>query len=147
MSSHHCSDNESSNRSDDGSCAYGIDPPASFGIPVVAEEIVKYVCFPCARQRWHRIDGPVCVCVCVCGLRLYSSAWATVAYMKKEKISGKVYYVGEAGLGQELEKEGYEAFGLEHGDLKTLPSPFTVDPDVKAVVVGLDRFVRLRADE
>lgn len=59
--------------------------------------------------------------------------------MKKQKISGKVYFVGEAGLGQELEKEGYEAFGLEHGDLKTLPTPFTVDPDVKAVVVGLDR--------
>ncbi|TYZ65420.1 hypothetical protein PybrP1_002497 [[Pythium] brassicae (nom. inval.)] len=54
---------------------------------------------------------------------IVNSAWATVAYMKKENISGKVYFVGEAGLGQELEKEGYEAFGLEHGDLKTLPSP------------------------
>jgi phosphoglycolate/pyridoxal phosphate phosphatase family enzyme len=70
---------------------------------------------------------------------IVTSAWATVAYMKNEKIAGKVYYVGEAGLGQELKNEGYEAFGLEHGDVKDLPNPFTVDHDVKAVVVGLDR--------
>lgn len=60
--------------------------------------------------------------------------------MKNEGIAGKVYFVGEAGLGQELTKEGYEAFGLEHGDVKQLPTPFTVDHDVKAVVVGLDRY-------
>lgn len=75
---------------------------------------------------------------------LSSSAWATVAYMKNEGIAGKVYFVGEAGLGQELTKEGYEAFGLEHGDIKQLPTPFTVDHDVQAVVVGLDRCAQKR---
>lgn len=59
--------------------------------------------------------------------------------MKNEKITGKVYFVGEAGLGQELANEGFEAFGLEHGDVKEFPTPFTIDKDVKAVVVGLDR--------
>lgn len=59
--------------------------------------------------------------------------------MKHEKIAGKVYFVGEAGLGQELKDEGYDAFGIEHGGAQELPNPFSVDPDVKAVVVGLDR--------
>ncbi|KAJ0406846.1 hypothetical protein P43SY_008868 [Pythium insidiosum] len=70
---------------------------------------------------------------------IVTSAWATVKYMKSEGIQGKVYYVGEAGLGQELKAEGYDAFGLEDGDRRDLPIPFTVDKDVKAVVVGLDR--------
>ncbi|KAF1315703.1 4-nitrophenylphosphatase, partial [Globisporangium splendens] len=70
---------------------------------------------------------------------IVTSAWATAKYMTNEKISGKVYYIGEAGLGEELANEGFEPFGLEHGDIKELHTPFTVDNDVKAVVVGLDR--------
>lgn len=69
------------------------------------------------------------------------SAWATVQYMKRQKIEGKVYVVGEQGLVTELEKEGYEPYGLEHNDIKGLPTPLTVDPSTKAVIVGLDRCV------
>lgn len=71
------------------------------------------------------------------------SAWATVQYMKNQKMEGKVYFVGEPGLGQELAAEGFEPFGLEHSDIKGLPMPFTVDKSTKAVVVGLDRCVFL----
>jgi ribonucleotide monophosphatase NagD (HAD superfamily) len=63
--------------------------------------------------------------------------------MKAQKIEGKVYFVGEPGLGQELANEGYEPFGLEHSDIKGLPMPFTVDKSTAAVVVGLDRCVTL----
>lgn len=61
--------------------------------------------------------------------------------MKAQKIEGKVYFVGEPGLGQELANEGYEPFGLEHSDIKGLPMPFMVDKSTAAVVVGLDRCV------
>jgi ribonucleotide monophosphatase NagD (HAD superfamily) len=61
--------------------------------------------------------------------------------MKDQGISGKVYVVGETGLNEELLAEGYEAFGLEHSDVRDIPVPFAVDQDVRAVVVGLDRCV------
>ncbi|RLN31570.1 hypothetical protein BBJ28_00009056 [Nothophytophthora sp. Chile5] len=67
------------------------------------------------------------------------SAWATVQYMKQQKIEGKVYMVGEIGLKTELENEGYQASGMEHSDVKGLPNPFVIDKETKAVVVGLDR--------
>lgn len=70
---------------------------------------------------------------------IVTSAWATVKYMKQKGISGKVYFVGEAGLGEELAAEGYQPFGLEHGGTQIVPTPFTIDNDVQAVVVGLDR--------
>ncbi|RLN92535.1 hypothetical protein BBJ28_00009076 [Nothophytophthora sp. Chile5] len=68
------------------------------------------------------------------------SAWATVQYMKQQKIEGKVYMVGEIGLKTELENEGYQASGMEHSDVKGLPNPFVIDKETKAVVVGLDRY-------
>lgn len=61
--------------------------------------------------------------------------------MKNQGIEGKVYFVGEAGLGQELEKEGYEAYGLADSDVKEVPHPFVIDHDTRAVVVGLDRYL------
>lgn len=70
---------------------------------------------------------------------IVTSAWATVKYMKDQGLSGKVYVVGETGINQELLAEGFEAFGLEHNDTRDIPVPFVVDPEVKAVVVGLDR--------
>lgn len=70
---------------------------------------------------------------------IVTSASATAVYMKQQGIAGKVYFVGESGLGQELELQGYECMGLEDGSINELPNPFTVDKDVAAVVVGLDR--------
>jgi ribonucleotide monophosphatase NagD (HAD superfamily) len=64
--------------------------------------------------------------------------------MKNEGIpvGSKVYYVGESGLGQELATVGYVPLGLDHSDVRELPAgPFTVDNDIRAVVVGLDRYV------
>ncbi|TMW60886.1 hypothetical protein Poli38472_000928 [Pythium oligandrum] len=72
---------------------------------------------------------------------IVTSAWATAQYMKNEGLAGKVYYVGEEGLGKELAAVGYEPFGLEDSKVTELPSPFTVDKSVSAVVVGLDRNV------
>jgi ribonucleotide monophosphatase NagD (HAD superfamily) len=59
--------------------------------------------------------------------------------MRKQSIQGKVYFVGEAGLGKELTDQGYHAMGLEDGHRKDIPTPFQVDEEIKAVVVGLDR--------
>ncbi|CAH0477451.1 unnamed protein product [Peronospora belbahrii] len=70
---------------------------------------------------------------------IVTSAWATAQYMKQQKIEGKVYMVGEAGLQTELELEGYQVSGMEHSDIKGLPHVPTIDMDTKAVVCGLDR--------
>ncbi|KAF4323700.1 hypothetical protein BBI17_001004 [Phytophthora kernoviae] len=70
---------------------------------------------------------------------IVTSAWATVQYLKQQKVEGKVYMVGEAGLQQELEAEGYQVSGLEHSDIKGLPHVPEIDTETKAVVCGLDR--------
>ena len=73
-------------------------------------------------------------------MKSHRSASATAAYVKKQVPSGsKVYFVGEAGLGKELEDQGFEALGLHDGSKKDVPNPFTVDHDIRAVIVGLDR--------
>ncbi|TMW60887.1 hypothetical protein Poli38472_000929 [Pythium oligandrum] len=70
---------------------------------------------------------------------IVTSAWATVQYMKKQGIQGKVYMVGETGLDDELRDGGYEPSGLTDGDRRANPIPSGIDQDTQAVVVGLDR--------
>jgi hypothetical protein len=60
--------------------------------------------------------------------------------MKSQGISGKIYVVGETGLNEELIAAGYETAGFEDGDRRDIPVPFVIDSNVKAVVVGLDRY-------
>lgn len=71
---------------------------------------------------------------------IVTSAWAAVQYLKQHDVAGKVYMVGEAGLQTELEAEGYQVSGMEHSDIKGLPSIPEIDPETKAVVCGLDRY-------
>ncbi|CAM0140700.1 hypothetical protein VKS41_007959 [Umbelopsis sp. WA50703] len=72
---------------------------------------------------------------------VFSSACATAAYLKyvvKFPADKKVYVVGMAGITQELEAEGIKCFGgLDDAgahDVDEIPD----DPEVGAVVVGLD---------
>lgn len=60
------------------------------------------------------------------------------------KLSGKVYVVGESGLVEDLENAGFECLGMKDGLKHEFPKPFSVDTDIKAVVVGLDRCVYYR---
>ncbi|CAK4103624.1 unnamed protein product [Aphanomyces euteiches] len=70
---------------------------------------------------------------------IVTSASACAAFLKKMDVQGKVYVVGEEGLAAEVSAQGFENFGLDHNGKTTLPHPFVVDPNVGAVVIGLDR--------
>ena len=70
-----------------------------------------------------------------------TAASSTVHYLVNKGFSKKVYMVGEVGLRDELELAGIEAYGLEHSDMKYTSGcikPEDIDPDVGAVVVGMD---------
>ncbi|KAF5373467.1 hypothetical protein D9615_009499 [Tricholomella constricta] len=76
---------------------------------------------------------------------IYGSAYAAAVYLStviklpKEK---KVYVIGQAGLEEELHEEGIAFLGgTDPADCTLAPfslSDFTLDPDVAAVVCGLD---------
>ncbi|CCI41256.1 unnamed protein product [Albugo candida] len=71
---------------------------------------------------------------------IISSSFATAYHLEKiVKLSGKVYVVGESGLVEDLENAGFECLGMKDGLKHEFPKPFSVDTDIKAVVVGLDR--------
>ncbi|CAK4728645.1 unnamed protein product [Aphanomyces euteiches] len=70
---------------------------------------------------------------------IVTSASACAAFLKKMDVQGKVYVVGEEGLAAEVSAQGFENFGLVHNGKTTLPHPFVVDPNIGAVVIGLDR--------
>ncbi|KAG9402823.1 hypothetical protein AC1031_006368 [Aphanomyces cochlioides] len=72
---------------------------------------------------------------------IVTSASACAAFLKKMDVEGKVYVVGEEGLAAEVSAQGFENFGLDHNGKTTLPHPFVVDPNVGAVVIGLDRAI------
>nr|CCA16472.1 4nitrophenylphosphatase putative [Albugo laibachii Nc14] len=71
---------------------------------------------------------------------IISSSFATAYHLEKiAKLSGKVYVVGESGLIDDLKDAGFECLGSKDGLVHEFPKPFSVDTDIKAVVVGLDR--------
>ncbi|OQS02091.1 4-nitrophenylphosphatase [Thraustotheca clavata] len=72
---------------------------------------------------------------------IVTSASACAAFLRKNEVKGKVYVVGEAGLAAEVTAQGFENLGLEHNGITEVPQPFTVDPQIGAVVIGLDRAI------
>eukprot|EP01111_Echinosteliopsis_oligospora_P012050 TRINITY_DN4098_c0_g1_i1.p1 TRINITY_DN4098_c0_g1~~TRINITY_DN4098_c0_g1_i1.p1 ORF type:complete len:251 (-),score=59.58 TRINITY_DN4098_c0_g1_i1:238-990(-) len=74
---------------------------------------------------------------------IFSSAYATAAFLHERGFKGKVYIVGEGGIGDEL-KEFNIPFhgGVEHRGEHSLEDieKIQIDKETKAVVVGLDRF-------
>ncbi|GLC59733.1 hypothetical protein PLESTB_001527700 [Pleodorina starrii] len=75
---------------------------------------------------------------------VYTSSFAAAAYLKTTSFSKKAYVVGEQGLVDELTAAGIACVGgPEHAGKEvdwSNPEPhMEVDPEVGAVVVGLDR--------
>lgn len=69
------------------------------------------------------------------------SAFSAASFVKHKGVSGKVYVVGESGLMDEMKMLGLDACGgPEHAnrDWKEA-NEIEIDPNVRAVVVGLDR--------
>ncbi|EFJ52521.1 hypothetical protein VOLCADRAFT_72753 [Volvox carteri f. nagariensis] len=77
---------------------------------------------------------------------VYTSSFAAATYLKTIGFSKKAYVVGEQGLVDELSKAGITCVGgPEHAGKEidwSNPEPhMEVDPEVGAVVVGLDRYI------
>jgi phosphoglycolate phosphatase len=81
---------------------------------------------------------------------IYSSSYAAAAYLKAKNFpkDKKVYVVGEVGIMEELELAGINRFGGPEDTGKKIElrpgMRLDQDPDVGAVVVGLDREVNYR---
>eukprot|EP00002_Diphylleia_rotans_P001215 TRINITY_DN1067_c0_g1_i2.p1 TRINITY_DN1067_c0_g1~~TRINITY_DN1067_c0_g1_i2.p1 ORF type:complete len:292 (-),score=69.07 TRINITY_DN1067_c0_g1_i2:191-1066(-) len=74
---------------------------------------------------------------------VFGSAFATSYYLKSHGFAGKVYIVGEAGICHEFEEAGIRWCGGPEDSNKTAQdvANFVPDPEVTAVVVGLDRHI------
>ncbi|KXZ46484.1 hypothetical protein GPECTOR_43g920 [Gonium pectorale] len=77
---------------------------------------------------------------------VYTSSFAAAAYLKTTSFSKKAYVIGEEGLVEELTAAGVSCFGGPEHRGKDVdwsqPDPhLEVDPEVGAVVVGLDRYI------
>lgn len=82
---------------------------------------------------------------------IFGSAYALAVYLKKVlqlPAGAKVFVVGEKGIEVELEEVGYRVVGGTAPELKQVAVEYTtapyitnVDPEVKAVVVGLDQSI------
>ncbi|KAG2448804.1 hypothetical protein HYH02_006155 [Chlamydomonas schloesseri] len=77
---------------------------------------------------------------------MYTSSFAAAAYLKTIGFSKKAYVIGEEGLVEELKAVGVECVGgPAHRGVEvdwSQPEPHVeVDPEVGAVVVGLDRYI------
>jgi phosphoglycolate phosphatase len=74
---------------------------------------------------------------------IFSSSFAAAAYLESIKFDGKVYVVGETGIGEELDLLGIKWSGCEadKGKEVTLSEGLYMehDKDVSAVIVGFDR--------
>jgi phosphoglycolate phosphatase len=74
---------------------------------------------------------------------IFSSSFAAAAYLESIKFSGKVYVVGETGIGEELDLLNIKWTGGEadKGKEVTLSEGLYMehDKDVSAVIVGFDR--------
>ena len=74
---------------------------------------------------------------------IFSSSFAAAAYLESIKFDGKVYVVGETGIGEELDLLGIKWSGCEadKGKEVTLSEGLYMehDKDVRAVIVGFDR--------
>ncbi|KAI8070372.1 HAD-like domain-containing protein [Gongronella butleri] len=78
---------------------------------------------------------------------IFSSSVATASYLKhivKFPQDKKVYVIGMHGITEELAKEGIQTFGAEADSGLTENGPIPNDPQVGAVVVGLDTQVNYR---
>ncbi|MEW5304299.1 MAG: hypothetical protein WDW38_011064 [Sanguina aurantia] len=76
---------------------------------------------------------------------VYSSSYAAAAYLEGINFKKKVYVVGEEGIVEELELHGIKALGgpadrYKEVDWSSEPR-MDIDPDIGAVVVGLDRSI------
>ncbi|KAI8584723.1 hypothetical protein K450DRAFT_217692 [Umbelopsis ramanniana AG] len=72
---------------------------------------------------------------------IFSSAFATAAYLKNVvnfPADKKVYIVGMSGISEELKAEGIRSFGGVEDDGARSIDDITDDPEVGAVVMGLD---------
>ncbi|GFR42429.1 hypothetical protein Agub_g3334 [Astrephomene gubernaculifera] len=77
---------------------------------------------------------------------VYTSSFAAAAYLRTISFHKKAYVVGEEGLVEELSAAGISCVGgPEHRgkeiDWQDKEPHVEVDPEVGAVVVGLDRFI------
>jgi phosphoglycolate phosphatase len=74
---------------------------------------------------------------------IFSSSFAAAAYLRSEQFpaDGKVYVVGEGGIGEELDLVGISHCGgpADSGTGVDMTRPLKLDPAIRAVVVGLDR--------
>lgn len=75
---------------------------------------------------------------------IISSAWTTAHYLKDLKFSGKVFIVGGKGIADELKEVGIQSVPVDNspieGDsLRDKVLNMSMDPDVGAVVVGIDQ--------
>uniref|UniRef100_A0A7R9VZM5 Phosphoglycolate phosphatase n=1 Tax=Chlamydomonas euryale TaxID=1486919 RepID=A0A7R9VZM5_9CHLO len=75
---------------------------------------------------------------------IYGSAFAAALFLKSKKFQRKAYVIGEGGLMEELRAMGIPALGGPADATAVVDfdadEPFVdVDPDVGAVVVGMDR--------
>lgn len=74
---------------------------------------------------------------------VFSSAFATAAFLRSRNFAGKVYIIGDVGIALELDEVGirhidsWELFGssmLSRDELESMP----IDAEIGAVVVGID---------
>lgn len=77
---------------------------------------------------------------------MYTSSFAAAAYLKGKGFTKKAYVVGEEGLVEELDLAGIRCVGgPEHRGERVdwlAPEPrVELDPEVGAVVVGIDRYI------
>lgn len=72
------------------------------------------------------------------------SSYVTALYLKQQNFKRKVYIMGASGIARELEDVGIAHYGAEPeplvGDVYDLKNTMTLEPDVGAVVVGLDPY-------
>ncbi|XP_044764325.1 glycerol-3-phosphate phosphatase-like [Coccinella septempunctata] len=73
---------------------------------------------------------------------IISSAYLTACYLKSINFQGKVYVVGSEGISQELDEIHIKHIGVGPDPCTSLPDAlnFVIDPEVRAVVVGMDKY-------
>lgn len=75
---------------------------------------------------------------------IISTAWATAKYLQQQKFTKKVYLIGPAAIGHEMDLVGVRHTGVGpdvNTNIAQLFAEFKPDPEIGAVVVGFDEHI------